>query len=92
MNVSRRADVPAYFCFFLTPKSREDIAFRKFRKKFDFFFREKFNIFNLLKYHLRYDNDVCKIYTHTNERIHARPSISGPSYTIAASGTKKLHE
>ena len=44
MNVSRRADVPTYFCFFLTPNSREDIAFRKFRKKFDFFFREKFNI------------------------------------------------
>ena len=26
MNVSRRADVPTYFYFFLTPNSREDIA------------------------------------------------------------------
>ena len=37
MNVSRRADVFAYFYFFRTPNSREDIAFRSFRENFDFF-------------------------------------------------------
>ena len=37
MNRSRRVDVTKYFCFFLTPNSREDIAFWKLT---NFFFTE----------------------------------------------------